>query len=102
MLGERRMELVNRIERVLDERVRPQLALHQGDIELVDCDGEGVLRVRLIGQCAGCPSASLTAQMLVAEEVRAQVPEVSQVLLLGGVSDGLLVEARELMARRHG
>ena len=46
MLGERRMELVNRIERVLDERVRPQLALHQGDIELVDCDGEGVLRVR--------------------------------------------------------
>ena len=49
MLGERRMELVNRIERVLDERVRPQLALHQGDIELVDCDGEGVLRVRLIG-----------------------------------------------------
>lgn len=47
----------------------------------MDCDGEGVLRVRLIGQCAGCPSASLTAQMLVAEEVRAQVPEVSQVLL---------------------
>ena len=40
--------------------------------------------------------------MLVAEEVRAQVPEVSQVLHLGGVSDGLLAEARELLARRHG
>lgn len=95
------MELARKIEQALDERVRPQLALHGGDVELVDCDDEGVLRVRLVGQCAGCPSASLTAQMLVAEEVRAAVPKVSRVVLLGGVSDGLLAQARELLARRH-
>lgn len=95
------MELANRIEQVLDDRVRPQLELHQGDIELVDCGGNGVLRVRLTGQCAGCPSASLTVQELVAEQVCAAVPEISQVVLLGGVSDRLLNEARELLAHRH-
>ncbi|MCI8649769.1 MAG: NifU family protein [Anaerotruncus sp.] len=96
------MELATRIEQVLDTQVRPQLALHQGGIELVDCDEtSGVLRVRLTGQCAGCPSAALTTQQLVAEQVCEAVAEIHEVVLVNGVSDGLLQEARELLTRRH-
>lgn len=96
------MELAARVERILEEQVRPQLALHQGGIELVDCNASsGVLRVRLTGQCAGCPSAALTTQQLVAEQICNAVEEIREVVLVNGVSDELLQEARELLARRH-
>ena len=47
-------EDMKRIEAVLDEKVRPTLRSHGGEIE-VDRLENGVLHVKLKGQCAGCP-----------------------------------------------
>ena len=52
-------EDLKRIETVLDEKVRPALRAHGGDIT-ADRLENGVLYVKLLGQCAGCPSADLT------------------------------------------
>lgn len=41
------------------ERLRPALNADGGDIELVALDGN-VARIRLSGECAGCPSAEMT------------------------------------------
>lgn len=46
------------IEAVI-ERLRPMLNADGGDVELVSFDGT-VASVRLIGACAGCPSAEMT------------------------------------------
>lgn len=86
-----------RIEQALDQRVRPLLGLHQGDIELLELN-DGVLRLRLIGSCSGCPTADLYLESLVADELDGLVPEIERVLLISGVSDSLLAQARELMA----
>jgi Fe-S cluster biogenesis protein NfuA len=40
--------------------VRPAVRADGGDIELVDIGEDGVVRVRLLGGCVGCPSASVT------------------------------------------
>lgn len=93
------MELRERIEKALDERVRPQLALHHGDVVVLSVEG-GILRIRLIGQCSGCPSATLTTESLIAEEIQIAVPEVQQVILDTGVSESLLEEARALLRQR--
>ena len=88
--------MLNRIEMVLNEKVRPQLMLHGGDIQSVSCD-EGIYRFRLLGKCSGCPSAHLTTEMLIREELTAAIPELVDVVLVQGVSDSLLRQAREMM-----
>ena len=89
-------ELKRKIETVLDEKVRPYLSGHGGGVEVEDLEG-GTLRVRLLGQCAGCPSAMLTNEQLIQEEVRAAVPEVKQVAILQAVSQELLDQARAIL-----
>lgn len=88
------------IERVLDEKVRPDLALHHGDIQIESLEN-GVLRVRLLGQCSGCPSAELTMEQLVREALGEAFPALKQVALVTGVSDELLAQARRLLKERH-
>lgn len=90
--------MLEQIEQVLEERVRPQLTLHGGGIESLSCE-DGVYRFRLTGQCAGCPSAYLTTEALVKEELRAAVPGLKDIVLVQGVSDSLLDQARALL--RH-
>lgn len=94
------MDVLERIRRVLDETVRPQLASHNGDLAVLDFS-DGVLRIRLTGQCSGCPSVALTTENLIAAELRARVAEVRDVVLVNGVSESLLAEARALLADRH-
>ena len=92
---------LEQIEQVLDEQVRPQLALHGGDIVSVALEG-GVYRFRLTGQCAGCPSAYLTTETLIREQLLRALPALSDVALEQGVSDALLDQARAILARPHG
>ena len=93
--------MLEQIEQILDEKVRPQLALHGGDIRSLSCE-DGVYRFRLLGQCSNCPSAYLTTETLIREELQAAIPELSDVILVQTVSDDLLEQARALMGRHHG
>lgn len=88
--------MLEQIEQVLDERVRPQLALHGGDIRSVSCE-DGVYRFRLLGQCANCPSAYLTTENLIEEELLSAVPGLRQVVLVQAVSDALLAQALSIL-----
>jgi Fe-S cluster biogenesis protein NfuA len=84
------------VERVLDEKVRPILRGHGGDIVVASLT-DGGLQVKMRGSCANCPSAVYDVEQLVAVEVRDAVPEVRSVTLLTGVSDELLAMARTLL-----
>ncbi|MFQ6117832.1 MAG: NifU family protein, partial [Candidatus Bipolaricaulia bacterium] len=37
------------------EGIRPALQADGGDVELVEVTDEGIVRVRLVGACGGCP-----------------------------------------------
>ena len=87
------------IEAVLEQRVRPMLRSHGGDIEALSLEN-GVLRVRLLGHCSNCPSAVYTTEQLVQQEVCDAVPQVQHVLLEQDVSDDLWMQAKALL--RHG
>ena len=94
-------EAVERIEAVLDEKVRPALRAHGGEIQ-VDHLEEGVLYVKLLGQCAGCPSADLTNETLVEAELVKALPEVvSKVVVVQTVSDELWEQAKRLLRDHH-
>ena len=94
-------EDLKRIEAVLDEKVRPSLRAHGGEIQ-VDHLEDKVLYVKLLGQCAGCPSADLTNETLVAAEVVKALPElVQKVAVIQTVSDELWEQAKRLLRDHH-
>jgi Fe-S cluster biogenesis protein NfuA len=73
-------QLMIEIEQVL-ETLRQGLAMHAGNVELVDMDIEtGKVSVKLLGTCVGCPMADLTLKAGIEETVREIVPEVKEVI----------------------
>lgn len=74
------VETRRRVESALEE-VRPTLAAHRGDVELVGID-DGVARVRLLGRCRGCASSSTTLERLVVQAVEQAAPELTGVTLV--------------------
>lgn len=76
-----------RVERAL-ESVRPYLGSHGGDVELVDVSAEGVVTLRLLGSCDGCPSSSVTLELAVEEAVEAAAPEVTSIVVQTAASTG--------------
>lgn len=88
------------IEKVLDEKVRPHLREHGGELKSLSYE-DGVYRFRFLGHCSGCPSAYLTTEEVVAEELKEALPEIKDVVLVQEVSEDLLEQARALMGRNH-
>ncbi len=61
------------------EKVRPMLQADGGDVELVDVDEKGVVKVKLTGACAGCPMSQMTLKNGIERILKEQVPEVTTV-----------------------
>ena len=71
-------EISQRIEEVLNEKIRPAVAMDGGDIQLKSYK-DGVVEVMLKGSCAGCPSSTVTLKQGVERMIKHYVPEVHSV-----------------------
>ena len=65
------------VEKVL-EAIRPALQADGGDVELVDVEG-GVVKVRLLGACGGCPMATMTLKGGIEAALKQRIPAVERV-----------------------
>lgn len=65
------------VQEALD-KIRPALQADGGDVELVDVEG-GVVKVRLVGACRGCPMSQLTLANGVERVLKENVPGVERV-----------------------
>jgi Fe-S cluster biogenesis protein NfuA len=70
--------LEDRVKQALDE-VRPAIKADGGDVQLVKI-ADGVVSVRLLGACHGCPMASSTLADFVTERIRLWAPEIVEVV----------------------
>ena len=66
-----------RVEKVIN-RIRPAVQMDGGDIELLDVV-DGIVKLRLVGACSGCPSSMMTLKMGIERAIRAEVPEITGV-----------------------
>ena len=73
--------LRERVEAVLAQ-VRPALQADGGNVELVSID-DGVVLVRLLGACSGCPMSVLTLKGGIEAYLRLEVPEIVAVDTIG-------------------
>ncbi len=84
------------IEKILEVDVRPKLAEHNGNIELVSVK-DGIVEVKLLGECSGCVSAKYTVEDLVEAPLKKAIPSIKHVILKNGVSEELLEQARKFL-----
>jgi len=71
-------EIINKINEVLDSKVRPAVAKDGGDITFKSFK-DGVVTVELKGSCSGCPSSIMTLKQGVQNLMCHYVPEVKSV-----------------------
>jgi Fe-S cluster biogenesis protein NfuA len=62
--------------------VRPYLRSHGGSVELLGVD-DGVVRLRLEGNCHHCPSSAVTMKQTIEEAILGKAPEVAAVEVEG-------------------
>lgn len=63
------------------EVIRPAIQMDGGDLQL-ESISDGVVTVRLLGTCDGCPMSPVTLKQGVERILRDRVPEITEVLAL--------------------
>ena len=92
--------MLTEIQTVLEEEIRPQLALHGGDIRVLSVE-DGVVRFELLGQCSGCPAASITTEELIRATLTERVPGVTGVVLVERVGEDLVAQAKAILSGKR-
>lgn len=82
-------DLETRVRGALD-KTRPYLKSHGGNVELVDIDAAGTVRLRLQGSCHGCPSSAMTLKNAIEQAIHEAAPDVTAIVV-----DGELEPTRE-------
>lgn len=76
--------MVEQVESALDE-IRPALEMDGGTVELVEITPDNVVKLALVGSCAGCPMSTLTLRMGIERLIFERVPGVTGVEAEGAV-----------------
>ena len=61
------------------ESVRPFLQADNGDIELIEVTKDGIVKVRLLGECEKCPLSIMTLRAGIERTLMKQVPGVRRI-----------------------
>lgn len=70
--------LFQRVQQIID-RIRPAIQADGGDVELVDIE-DGVVMLRLMGACVGCPMSTMTLQAGIERMIRREEPDIKGVM----------------------
>ena len=71
-------ETVTRIKEILDDQIRPAVAMDGGDVIFEDYR-DGVVYLRMQGACGGCPSSTMTLKQGIEARLRHFIPEIVSV-----------------------
>lgn len=90
-------KLSENIRNVIDQQIRPKIGEHGGNIELLEIK-DGVVYIKLTGNCSGCPSAQLTTENIVEATLREHLGDCfHKVVLRNEVSEDLISMAKKIL-----
>ena len=61
------------------DKIRPSLQADGGDVELVEVTEDGIVKVKLLGACSGCPMSTLTIKNGIEKTLKENVDGVQEV-----------------------
>jgi Fe-S cluster biogenesis protein NfuA len=68
-----------RIREILDNEIRPAVAMDGGDITFEKYE-DGVVYLHMQGSCSGCPSSTATLKMGIENRMKEAIPEIVEVV----------------------
>lgn len=68
-----------KVQKAID-RIRPNLQADGGDVQLLEVTEDGLVKVKLLGACHGCPMAQMTLKNGIERYLKKEVPEVREVV----------------------
>lgn len=71
--------MLRQLEKLLDEKIRPGLKTHNGNVELVDVDNNKVF-IKLTGGCQGCMASKMTLKNGIEQIIKKEYPEITEVI----------------------
>ncbi|MDE6493805.1 MAG: NifU family protein [Bacteroidales bacterium] len=92
-------EFEGRVRSLIEERIRPSLLEHGGDIRIKEIKGTDVGLV-FQGACRTCPAAQITLEEVIEKTLREEIPETGRVYLINETDPDLLAFAKKLMHAR--
>jgi len=72
-------EVEKKIKEILDNEIRPAVAMDGGDITFGKYE-EGIVYLQLQGACSSCPSSIATLKMGVEARLKESIPEIKEVV----------------------
>ncbi len=90
---------MDNIKKIIAEKIRPALDVHNGDIELLEVTDDHCVKVRLTGSCATCPGSQQTMTEIVERTLKESCPEIKKVISVCQVSDELINQALKILRR---
>ena len=72
-------EIIENIKHILDEKVAPSVAAHNGKINFISYDN-GILKLQMAGSCSGCAMSKQTLHQGVEDMLKHYVPEVKAIV----------------------
>lgn len=78
VVGGETSELVDRIKWVLENEIRPAVAVDGGDVQFLSYQ-QGYLKIAMKGACAGCPSSQITLKEGIEAHLKDIFPEIVSV-----------------------
>lgn len=90
--------MTEHIEKVFNEDIRPYLRNHGGDVEIISIEN-GIVKIRMLGQCSGCPSASLTIEEVIKNTLREKGCKIKEIVVENQISQDMLDLAHKLLHR---
>ncbi|CCU77815.1 NifU-like domain protein [Halanaerobium saccharolyticum subsp. saccharolyticum DSM 6643] len=61
------------------DKIRPSLQADGGDVELVEVTEDGIVKVKLLGACSGCPMSTMTIKNGIERTLKENVDGVEEV-----------------------
>jgi len=68
-----------KVKKALDQ-IRGSLQADGGDVKLISVGEDGIVKVKLVGACAGCPMSQMTLKQGIERYLKQQIPEVKEVV----------------------
>jgi len=74
---------VEAVDKVLDE-IRPALQADGGNVQVLGVSEDGVVKLEMVGACAGCPMATMTLKMGIERILFERLPDLVGVQAFSG------------------
>lgn len=71
--------MITQLEKLFDQQIRPALAQHGGNVEIVDVDND-ILYVKFFGGCQGCSSSKATLKGGIEQLIKQTYPDIKEVV----------------------